>query len=81
MNASKYPIIGIDLGTTNSCVSLVQNGRSDVVVNDSGLRTTPSVVGYAADESISVGAEAIKQLYGNVKGTIYEAKRLIGLSY
>lgn len=80
MIAKKYPIIGIDLGTTNSCISIVQNGLSDVLENG-GSRTTPSVVAYTAEGNTIVGAGAINQMYGNVKGTIYEAKRLIGLSY
>lgn len=77
----KY-IIGIDLGTTNSCVSIVQNGESQVLVNASGARTTPSVVGFVHNSNDTlVGTDAINQKYGNPKNTIYEAKRLIGLSY
>ncbi len=73
-------IIGIDLGTTNSCVAIVENGSTKVIENSEGARTTPSIVAYTADE-ILVGASAKRQSVTNPKNTIYAAKRLIGRKY
>ena len=73
-------IIGIDLGTTNSCVAIVENGIPKVIENSEGARTTPSVVAYANDE-ILVGASAKRQAVTNPKNTIYAAKRLIGRKF
>ena len=73
-------IIGIDLGTTNSCVAIVENGTSKVIENAEGARTTPSIVAYANDE-ILVGASAKRQSVTNPKNTIYAAKRLIGRKF
>ena len=73
-------VIGIDLGTTNSCVAIVENGNSRVIENSEGARTTPSVVAYTADE-ILVGASAKRQAITNPKNTIYAAKRLIGRKF
>ncbi len=73
-------IIGIDLGTTNSCVAIVENGNSKVIENSEGARTTPSIVAYA-NEEILVGASAKRQSVTNPKNTIYAAKRLIGRKY
>ena len=73
-------IIGIDLGTTNSCVAIVENGTSKVIENSEGARTTPSIVAYANDE-ILVGASAKRQSVTNPKNTIYAAKRLIGRKF
>jgi molecular chaperone DnaK len=73
-------IIGIDLGTTNSCVAIVENGISKVIENAEGNRTTPSIVAYANDE-ILVGASAKRQAVTNPKNTIYAAKRLIGRKF
>ena len=70
-------IIGIDLGTTNSCVAIVENGTPKVIENSEGARTTPSIVAYSNDE-ILVGATAKRQAVTNPKNTIYAAKRLIG---
>ena len=78
MNMSK--IIGIDLGTTNSCVAIVENGIPRVIENSEGARTTPSVVAYTTDE-ILVGAPAKRQAVTNPKNTIYAAKRLIGRKF
>lgn len=73
-------IIGIDLGTTNSCVAIVENGTPKVLENSEGARTTPSIVAYANDE-ILVGASAKRQAVTNPKNTIYAAKRLIGRKF
>ena len=73
-------IIGIDLGTTNSCVAILENGIAKVIENSEGARTTPSIVAYANDE-ILVGATAKRQAVTNPKNTIYAAKRLIGRKF
>jgi len=70
-------IIGIDLGTTNSCVAVMENGTPRVIENSEGNRTTPSIVGYTSDE-IVVGAPAKRQAVTNAKNTIFASKRLIG---
>ncbi|HEY7238651.1 MAG TPA: molecular chaperone DnaK [Burkholderiales bacterium] len=71
-------IIGIDLGTTNSCVAIMEGGKPKVIENSEGSRTTPSVVAYAEDGEILVGAPARRQAVTNAKNTIYAVKRLIG---
>ena len=73
-------IIGIDLGTTNSCVSVLEGGSPVVIPNDEGGRTTPSVVAFKGDETI-VGDRAKRQAVTNPKNTIYEVKRLMGNTY
>jgi molecular chaperone DnaK len=73
-------IIGIDLGTTNSCVAIVENGTPKVIENSEGARTTPSIVAYTSDE-ILVGASAKRQAVTNPKNTIYASKRLIGRKF
>ena len=73
-------IIGIDLGTTNSCVAIVENGIPKIIENSEGARTTPSVIAYTNDE-ILVGASAKRQSVTNPKNTIYAAKRLIGRKF
>jgi len=73
-------IIGIDLGTTNSCVAIVENGTSKVIENSEGARTTPSIVAYTPDE-VLVGASAKRQAVTNPKNTVYAAKRLIGRKF
>jgi molecular chaperone DnaK len=73
-------IIGIDLGTTNSCVAVIENGKSKVIENSEGARTTPSIVAYTPDEII-VGASAKRQAVTNPKNTIYASKRLIGRKF
>jgi len=71
-------IIGIDLGTTNSCVAVMENGQPKVIENSEGARTTPSVVAYMEDGEILVGAPAKRQAVTNAKNTLYAVKRLIG---
>jgi molecular chaperone DnaK len=71
-------IIGIDLGTTNSCVAVMENGAPKVIENSEGARTTPSVVAYMDDGEVLVGAPAKRQAVTNAKNTIYAVKRLIG---
>lgn len=71
-------IIGIDLGTTNSCVSLMENGKPKVIENAEGARTTPSIVAYTEDDEILVGASAKRQAVTNPKNTLFAIKRLIG---
>ena len=73
-------IIGIDLGTTNSCVAVIENGIPKVIENSEGARTTPSIVAYTAEEII-VGAGAKRQAVTNPKNTIYASKRLIGRKF
>ena len=71
-------IIGIDLGTTNSCVAIMEGGKPKVIENSEGARTTPSVVAYTDDEETLVGAPAKRQAVTNAKNTLYAVKRLIG---
>ena len=73
-------IIGIDLGTTNSCVAVMEGNVPKVIENSEGARTTPSIVAYANDE-VLVGASAKRQAVTNSKNTIYAAKRLIGRKF
>jgi molecular chaperone DnaK len=72
-------IIGIDLGTTNSCVAILENNKPRVIENNEGARTTPSVVAYG--DEILVGAPAKRQAVTNPKKTIYASKRLIGRKF
>jgi molecular chaperone DnaK len=71
-------IIGIDLGTTNSCVAIMEGGKPKVIENAEGARTTPSIVAYADDGEILCGAAAKRQAVTNAKNTLYAVKRLIG---
>ncbi len=71
-------MIGIDLGTTNSCVAIVEGGQPKVIENSEGARTTPSVVAYADDGEILVGAPAKRQAVTNARNTVFAVKRLIG---
>ncbi|HAB56384.1 MAG TPA: molecular chaperone DnaK [Cellvibrionales bacterium] len=74
-------IIGIDLGTTNSCVSVLEGGTSRVIENAEGDRTTPSVVGYTADGEVLVGQSAKRQAVTNPTNTVFAVKRLIGRKF
>src|SRR5271169_922142 len=71
-------IIGIDLGTTNSCVAVMENGKPKVIENAEGARTTPSIIAYMEDGEVLVGAAAKRQAVTNPKNTLYGVKRLIG---
>ena len=74
-------IIGIDLGTTNSCVSVLDGDQSRVIENAEGDRTTPSVVGYTADDEVLVGQSAKRQAVTNPTNTVFAVKRLIGRKF
>ena len=74
-------IIGIDLGTTNSCVAIMEGGKPKVIENAEGARTTPSIVAYADDGEILCGASAKRQAVTNAKNTLYAVKRLIGRKF
>jgi molecular chaperone DnaK len=74
-------IIGIDLGTTNSCVSVLEGGKPKVIENSEGDRTTPSIVGYSDDGEILVGQSAKRQAVTNPQNTLYAVKRLIGRKF
>ncbi|MCZ4053422.1 molecular chaperone DnaK [Oxalobacter sp. OxGP1] len=74
-------IIGIDLGTTNSCVAVIEGGQPRVIENSEGARTTPSIIAYLEDGEILVGAPAKRQAVTNPKNTLYAIKRLIGRKY
>jgi molecular chaperone DnaK len=74
-------IIGIDLGTTNSCVAIIEGGTVKVIENSEGDRTTPSVVAFTKDGEVLVGAAAKRQAVTNAKNTLYAVKRLIGRKF
>ncbi len=74
-------IIGIDLGTTNSCVAIMEGNTPRVIENSEGARTTPSIVAYQEDGEVLVGASAKRQAVTNPKNTLYAIKRLIGRKF
>src|SRR4051794_17173623 len=74
-------IIGIDLGTTNSCVASVESHHPKVIENQEGQRTTPSIVAYLEDGEVLVGMPAKRQAVTNSQNTIYAVKRLIGRKF
>jgi molecular chaperone DnaK len=78
--SKKTHIIGIDLGTTNSCVAILENGVAKIIENAEGTRTTPSIVAYT-DSEVLVGASAKRQSVTNPKNTLYAVKRLIGRKF
>src|ERR1700754_5182553 len=71
-------IIGIDLGTTNSCVALMEGNQVKVIENSEGARTTPSIIAYVDDNEVLVGGPAKRQSVTNPKNTLFAVKRLIG---
>jgi molecular chaperone DnaK len=74
-------IIGIDLGTTNSCVAIMEGGKPKVIENSEGARTTPSIVAYTEENDVLVGAPAKRQAVTNAKNTLFAVKRLIGRKF
>jgi molecular chaperone DnaK len=74
-------IIGIDLGTTNSCVAIMEGGKPKVIENSEGARTTPSIVAYTEEGDVLVGAPAKRQAVTNAKNTLFAVKRLIGRKF
>ena len=74
-------IIGIDLGTTNSCVSVLEDGKSRIIENSEGDRTTPSIVAFTKDDEVIVGQSAKRQAVTNPKNTLFAIKRLIGRKF
>lgn len=74
-------VVGIDLGTSTSCISIYENGQATVIANAEGFRTTPSVVGFSKTGERLVGTQAVRQAVTNPKKTIHSVKRLIGHKY
>jgi molecular chaperone DnaK len=74
-------IIGIDLGTTNSCVAVLENGAVKVIENSEGARTTPSIIAFSSDDEVLVGQSAKRQAVTNPKNTLFAIKRLIGRKF
>ena len=74
-------IIGIDLGTTNSCVAVMEGNTTKVIENSEGARTTPSIIAYQEDGEVLVGASAKRQAVTNPRNTVYASKRLIGRKF
>ena len=73
-------VIGIDLGTTNSCVAIMEGGKPRVIENSEGDRTTPSIVAFTKDDEVLVGQSAKRQAVTNPQNTLFAVKRLIGRS-
>ncbi len=74
-------IIGIDLGTTNSCVAVMEGGQPKVIENSEGDRTTPSIVAFTKDGEVLVGQAAKRQAVTNPQNTLHAVKRLIGRKF
>ena len=78
---ARNPVIGIDLGTTNSCVATIEGGEAVVIANTEGARTTPSVVAFAQDGERMVGVAAKRQAVTNPERTILSVKREMGTNW
>ncbi|CAK0848421.1 unnamed protein product, partial [Prorocentrum cordatum] len=78
---AKGDVIGIDLGTTNSCVAVMEGSTPKVIENSEGMRTTPSMVGFTSDGQRLVGIPAKRQAVTNPENTVFAAKRLIGRAF
>src|SRR5690606_2416973 len=74
-------VIGIDLGTTNSCVAVMESGKARVIENSEGDRTTPSIVAISKDDEVLVGQSAKRQAVTNPHNTLFAVKRLIGRKF
>ena len=74
-------VIGIDLGTTNSCVAIMEGGKPKVIENSEGDRTTPSIVAFTKDDEVLVGQSAKRQAVTNPHNTLFAVKRLIGRKF
>ena len=74
-------VIGIDLGTTNSCVAIMEGGKPRVIENSEGDRTTPSIVAFTKDDEVLVGQSAKRQAVTNPQNTLFAIKRLIGRKF
>ena len=74
-------VIGIDLGTTNSCVAIMEAGKPRVIENSEGDRTTPSIVAFTKDDEVLVGQSAKRQAVTNPQNTLHAVKRLIGRKF
>jgi len=74
-------IIGIDLGTTNSCVAVLENGAVKVIENSEGARTTPSIIAFSSDDEVLIGQSAKRQAVTNPQNTLFAIKRLIGRKF
>tara|TARA_R110002110_G_scaffold142678_1_gene330963 strand:+ start:995 stop:1228 length:234 start_codon:yes stop_codon:yes gene_type:complete len=74
-------IIGIDLGTTNSAVAVMEGDNPKIILNEEGTRTTPSVISFTKEGEIVVGAAAKRQSITNPENTVYSAKRFMGMQF
>ena len=81
MSKQSNVVVGIDLGTSNSCCAILENGQSVVIPNAEGKRTTPSIVAFTKDGQILVGDAAKRQMTVNSERTIFSIKRLMGKKY
>ena len=79
MTRDSAPIIGIDLGTTNSAMAILEGGESTIVANSEGHRLTPSVVAFSKDGELLVGQVAKRQAITNPENTVFSVKRLMGM--
>ena len=79
--AKSQKVIGIDLGTTNSCFAVMEGQSAQVIANAEGARTTPSIVAFTKEEDVLVGQTAKRQAVTNPKNTVFSAKRFIGRLY